>query len=205
MIYRIFRKKRAFAVLLIVFLLLLFYNTERMGQWMYPVKFEEDILEYAAEYSVDPYLVAAIIRVESNYATSKISSKGAVGLMQLMPETANWIAELAGYATPLDDRLTEPRVNIDIGSRYIRTIVSQFAGPPFTDLTEKDRLARIAAAYNAGPGSVGNWLSNGEWSGRHADVDMIPYGETRHFIQRIIYYYNKYKQFYPAWTEQQND
>jgi len=193
MIYRFFRKKRAYALLFIVLILVLFYNSAWMGRWMYPIKYEEEIRSAAHEQQVDPLLLAAIVRVESNYKVDKISKKGAVGLMQLMPDTANWIADLAGYQIPIEHRLMEPVVNIDIGARYVRSLNQQFGS---AEKSETDRIALVAAAYNAGPGSVGKWLENGDWAGDYADVSRIPYGETRHFVQRIVYYYNIYNRYY---------
>jgi soluble lytic murein transglycosylase len=189
------RKKTIPAVLLVVVLVVLFAN-ERMFEWIYPIKYEEEIEHAAQEYGVDKFLLAAIIRTESNYRPDKVSAKGAVGLMQIMPETADWIAKGEGMDVPLGDRLFEPELNIRLGALYIRLLTQQFASRAGGDGEARDGLAIIAAAYNAGPGAVGRWLSDGTWSGLYRESGQIPYGETRHFVERVLYYYNKYRQVY---------
>lgn len=182
------------AVLLVIVLVVLFAN-ERIFEWIYPIKFEEQIEEASEAYGVDKYLLAAIIRTESNYRTDKVSVKGATGLMQIMPETADWLAESAGMDVPLGDRLFEPELNIRLGAMYVRMLTDQFADRLGKDEPRSD-LALIAAAYNAGPGAVTRWLSEGTWSGLYRESGQIPYGETRHFVERVIYYYNKYQKVY---------
>ncbi len=193
---RLLRKKRTYAILLIVFLILLFASTDWLGRLMYPIEYEATIRGTAEVEQVDPLFIASIIRVESNYVPDKVSSKGAIGLMQIMPSTADWVAETSGIAPSIADQLAEPELNIKIGARYVRMLTKQYADPLMDRALHHDRIALIAAAYNAGPGSVNNWLTNGVWSGTYDDVQAIPYGETRHFVRRIIYYYEKYTEFY---------
>jgi len=188
------RGKTIPALLLAAVLAVLFAN-EWVLEWIYPIKFEEEIEEAARTYGVDKHLLAAIIRAESNYRSDKVSAKGAVGLMQIMPETADWLAAIAGLEPPLGDRLFEPELNIRIGAMYVRMLTEQFADRMGRDEPASD-LALIAAAYNAGPGAVGRWLADGTWSGKYRESGQIPYGETRHFVERVIYYYNKYQQIY---------
>ena len=199
---QLFRSKRIFAVLLVFFLLLLFYNSHWMSMLIYPIKYKDHIRTSAAAEQVDPLLIAAIIRVESNYKPDKVSKKGAVGLMQVMPDTANWIAGKSGYDVPLDNRLFEPDLNIKIGSMYVRTLLDTFTSYTDDGASRFDRMAVVAASYNAGPGSVSSWLSNGTWTGSYNDISMIPFGETRHFVERIVYYYKKYERYYADdWNE----
>lgn len=163
--------------------------------WMYPIKYEEYIRASSEEHQVNPFLLAAIVRVESNYKPDKVSKKGAVGLMQLMPDTANWIAGHAGIEGPLEDKLTDPEINIHMGAYYVRQLIDQFASSARLEGTGSD-YAIVAAAYNAGPGAVNRWLDSGQWDGTYEQSTMIPYGETRHFVERIVYYYNKYERYY---------
>lgn len=187
------RKKRTFALLFLIIIVILFYNSDWIGRVMYPIHYKDEIRQASVDYQISPLFVSAIIRVESNYRSDKVSKKGAVGLMQLMPDTANWVAESAGYDTPLEDKLFDPVTNIDIGTRYVHSLLAQFGQ---SDMPEEDRIARAAAAYNAGPGIAGKWLESGVWTGKFADAAQIPYGETRHFVQRVVYYYNKYELYY---------
>jgi soluble lytic murein transglycosylase len=196
MIARILRKKRTYAIILICFLLVLFYTSDWLGRWMYPIRYEETIHHAAELENVDPYLISAIIRVESNYEPDKVSKKGALGLMQIMPGTAEWVANSAGYESSIVHLLHEPELNIDIGTKYVRILLNQFADVLGQRELRDDQIAIIAAAYNAGPGKVSTWLQNGDWTGAYADSSLIPYGETRHFVQRVQYYYKKYEQYY---------
>ena len=188
------RKKRLYALLLLALLLLLFFDRALLGKLMYPIRYEETITEYAETYDVDPYLVASIIRVESNFRPDKQSPKGAVGLMQLMPPTAEWIVKQQGSSLSDLDRLDEASINIRYGAWYIRSLEQQFVR---TGVSKEDEIALIAAAYNAGPGNVERWLTEGRWSGTLASSSAIPFGETRHYVNRVYYYYQKYTQTYP--------
>ncbi|MEK3734117.1 MULTISPECIES: lytic transglycosylase domain-containing protein [Paenibacillus] len=180
------RKKRVLLLLLISFLSLLFLTSNWMSL-LYPIHYKDEIRKHASYYDVDPFLVASIIRVETNFKPGKESKKGALGIMQLMPDTANWAMEMAKLpASSLDNVKHEVDVNIQLGTWYIRNLYQQMDGNP---------IAAIAA-YNAGPGNVKNWLSKGTWDGSYENVKSIPFGETRHYVQRVIYYYNQYTSIY---------
>ncbi|HZG57725.1 lytic transglycosylase domain-containing protein [Paenibacillus sp.] len=192
-----YRRKRLYVCLLLAILLLLYFDRALLGKLMYPIRYETAIVEQANAHQVDPYLIAAIIRVESDFRPDKRSPKGAVGLMQLMPPTAEWIAKREGDGPDALARLTEAEQNIRYGTWYVRSLREQFATP---GLAKEDEIARIAAAYNAGPGNVERWLSEVAWDGTLAAAGRIPFGETRHYVSRIYYYYLKYEQMYPELT-----
>ncbi|MEB3100507.1 lytic transglycosylase domain-containing protein [Ferviditalea candida] len=192
---KFFQRKSVLAVLLILFVGVLFSNSDWVGRVLYPIKYEQDIRISAANFQLDPFLIAAIIRVESNYKTDLRSKKGAIGLMQIMPQTADWIIEQGQFSDMIRDQLEIPAINIEVGTWYIDSLLKQF-DKHIKLKTEEDRIAVIAAAYNAGPGNVANWLDTRQWDGRLATVGQIPFGETRHYIQRILYYYKKYSSFY---------
>lgn len=183
---KLLRKKRLFALLFVLILVVLFYNTDWLGRWIYPIRYTQDIAISAGNYQVDPLLVAAIIRVETNFDPDKVSRKGAIGLMQLMPDTAEWIVERAGYTAETTRALHRGDVNIEVGTWYLGSLHDQF---------EQNRVA-VLAAYNAGPGNARKWLDNGVWDGTLGNVSQIPFGETRHYIQRVLYYYDKYAKLY---------
>ena len=189
------RKKRVYALLLIVVIGVLFVRSSWIGKLLYPVKYEEEIVSIASEHQVDPLLVAAIIRVESNFQSGLVSSKNAQGLMQIMPETAAWIIRQIGLPEITQQFMMDEEVNIYLGAWYLKSLETQFR-----DLVEgrpvKDRLAVISAAYNAGPGTVRRWVEEGVWDGTYRQASSIPYGETRHYIQRVVYYYHKYEEVY---------
>ncbi|MCP1306121.1 lytic transglycosylase domain-containing protein [Paenibacillus tyrfis] len=186
------RKKRVFALLLLTFVIFLFLSSTYVGRMLYPIRYEQEIRQNAAKYDLDPFLVAAVIRVESNYLTETESKKGAYGMMQLMPDTANWIIDKARFNEEFKTRLNDPAVSIELGSWYLNWLFKQFNG---------NRIA-VLAGYNAGHGKVSRWLQENEWDGTLQNADRIPYGETRHYIQRVMYYYNKYVKLYgEEWGE----
>ncbi|MGO4346024.1 lytic transglycosylase domain-containing protein [Paenibacillus sp. MCAF9] len=186
---RVFQKKRVLLVLLLGLLMILFLKSDWLAEWMYPVHYKEDIRASASNYGVESHLVAAIIRSESNFQTGKESKKGALGLMQIMPDTAAWVVQKAGFQAVTDDMLmNRADVSIEVGAWYLRSLNQQF---------DQNKIAAIAA-YNAGPGNVRKWLDSGTWDGTIESVKEIPFGETRHYVQRVIYYYNKYKDLYPS-------
>ncbi|MUT65813.1 lytic transglycosylase domain-containing protein [Paenibacillus sp. NEAU-GSW1] len=182
-------KKRVFLVLVIGFVAVMFLNSDWIARWMYPIQYKEDIRASSSNYNVEPHLVAAIIRAETNFSNGKVSPKGALGLMQIMPETAEWVIDKAGFEEVTPEMLQHrPDVSIEIGTWYLNSLHKQFG---------QNKVAAIAA-YNAGPGNVRKWLDSGRWDGKAESVNRIPFGETRHYVQRVIYYYNKYKELYPT-------
>lgn len=180
------RKKRVFALLFIFFVVVLFYNSDWLGKWIYPIRYADDIAISAKNYKVDPYIIAAIIRVETNFNPNKVSKKGAVGLMQLMPNTAEWIVERAGYAAETTNSLHRADVNIEVGAWYLKSLYNQFDNNPIA----------VLVSYNAGPGNTRKWMDNGTWDGTIENIGQIPFGETRHYVQRVLYYYDKYAELY---------
>jgi soluble lytic murein transglycosylase len=195
-IMKLFQKKYIFSLILLLFIVFLFYNTDGLGRFMYPIKYKQDIQISSENYNMDPLLISAIIRVESNYNPSLESAKGARGLMQIMPDTADWIIIKAGYTPLIKDHMKEPDVNIEMGTWYLNWIVSRFDGKLPASYTTEDRLAVTAAAYNAGHNKLSEWLSGDVWDGQYQNIADIPYGETRHYIKRVLYYYKKYQMFY---------
>lgn len=164
---------------------------------MYPISYQSEIQQAASAAEVNPLLVASVIRVESKFKKTDVSHAGAVGLMQLMPQTATWIEQQAKQSHSNDAvanlrdpsgrlQLDVPSVNIQLGSWYIHYLIKQFNG---------NQVAAIAA-YNAGPKRVGEWLQNGTWNGQLSTITSIPVGETRHFVDRVFYNYSLYRRIY---------
>src|SRR5574337_1138217 len=143
------------------------------------------IQEQSGRYTLDPYLVVALIREESEFGERVVSFSGAVGLMQLLPATANGLVNNAGQsAEPI--KLDAPPTNIALGTRYLAMMIQEFKG----------NWAKALAAYNAGPNQVRRWL---ERSGNHADdefVEEIPFAETRAYVKRVLGSYYRYRAQY---------
>ncbi len=141
----------------------------------YPLRYEEPIRTEAGRNSLDPALVAAVIDTESGFAPDSRSGEGAVGLMQLLPETARFVASLPNRPSPSPEALETPEVNIAYGARYLRYLLDRHGS-----------LDLALAAYNAGETNVGRWLDEAEARGDVLDVpDDIPFPETRSFVARV--------------------
>jgi soluble lytic murein transglycosylase len=150
----------------------------------YPLGWRTELTDAASRASLDPFLVAAIVREESSFDPQARSRVGARGLMQLMPDTARQLAKGRGLPAG-DDMLVDPAANLTLGSAYLATLMKEFGEP---------RLA--VAAYNAGPARVREW-----WKGRASDdveawVELIPYDETRFFVRRVMLSWEEYRRLY---------
>lgn len=142
------------------------------------LRFPMPRLRPAGGFSIDPPLVYALTRLESNFDPNAISPAGARGLMQIMPATAQYITGNLFYAP---DRLHEPAVNLDIGQRYVAYLARQ-------DGIDND-LLRILASYNSGPGSFSRWSANLRDDGDPLMfIEAIPVAETRAFVQHALVY-----------------
>lgn len=178
-------KRLRFVWIILLFVVFIGLNTSTVWKWMYPVYYKQEIKRAAEKYQVDPYLILAIIQIESKFQSQRVSHKGAIGMMQIMPDTAKWILEQSGASVSLD-QLAHPTMNIEIGSWYLSFLEKKYRG----------NMIAVIAAYNAGPGSVDNWLKNDVWNGTYDDLTSIPFGETRHYIERVLYFYGRYQAIY---------
>ena len=151
----------------------------------------QDLIEhYAAIYNLNPAFVTAVIRNESSFRTTAVSSVGARGLMQMMPDTAEWIAGKLGESYDFD-RLYDPETSIRYGCWYLGYLADLFAGD----------TVLVCAAYHAGQGEVWGWLGNTAISPDGATVPIanIPISNTRTYAERVTYAYGVYeKLLYPA-------
>lgn len=180
------RKKRWFAIILIILVLILFYRSDWLGKLMYPLKYKQEIEAASANVGVDPYLAAAVIRVESNFKPQLESPKGAIGLMQVMPDTAEWIFTREGFRKYKVEDLYNPEVNIKVGTAFLGILMQQF----------DQNMVLAVASYNAGQGNVNKWLSTQIWDGRLETIEHIPFWETRKYVTKVMYYYKKYRDVY---------
>lgn len=161
-------------------------SSSRLGRLLYPFHFREEIMAAAAAQEIDPLLIAAVIHSESSFQEDAVSQEGARGLMQLMPSTAGWIAERKGESNFHPDKLFEPRYNIAAGSWYLADLLRQFDGSVVIAL----------AAYNGGRGHVQRWLEDKIWDGSEANLERIPFSETRMFVRRTLKNYRSYQDLY---------
>lgn len=127
----------------------------------------------AEEQHVSPFLLQAVILTESKFDAKAVSHVGAVGMMQLMPETAEWISEESGL--PADD-LNQPDENIPLGAWYLNFLLKKYHNNEVLAL----------AAYNAGRGNVDEWVEKYNWGEGFSKVDEIPFPETREFVKTVV-------------------
>ncbi|MCK4260379.1 MAG: lytic transglycosylase domain-containing protein [Halanaerobiales bacterium] len=172
--------------ILIIVAIGLYLNLDLIWKILYPLKYEELVFKYADFFDNDPYLVTAIMYRESKFNPNAVSPKGAIGLMQLMPETAKWIAENLKVEDFKIEDLYKPEVNIYFGNWYLTNLSQEFDG----------NLILILAAYNGGRGNVQKWLKNGDWTGDFDDIDEIPFTETERFVSNVLNLYQRYLQLY---------
>ncbi|OEF95600.1 lytic transglycosylase domain-containing protein [Desulfuribacillus alkaliarsenatis] len=176
------KQKRWWLLLLAIVLIVL--NTNFFWKLVYPIPYKDIIWEQAELLEQDPRLVAAVIMVESKYRKDSVSKKGALGLMQVMPNTAMWAAEINGIEYTYIEELAEPHTNIYLGTWYLKFLNHKY----------ENKLPLVLAGYNSGPTRVDEWLQYGVWDGE--SIEQIPFGETRHYIQRVTHFYERYKKIY---------
>ena len=131
----------------------------------YPLEYEQIVVGHAENYDLEPHLLAAVIYQESKFDADAVSSSGAVGLMQLLPETAQGIADRTGGSGWHERDLVDPELNIRYGSWYLRHLLDKYGD---------EELA--LAAYNAGQANVDRWREQGVG---------IQFDETRHYVRRV--------------------
>lgn len=175
-----------FLIFLVVALYLFVSHIQFFQSAIYPFKYQNIIIEEAQRNGLDPLLVASVIRVESGFRESAESTKGARGLMQVMPPTGLWVAEQKGMDDYCHEQLFEPNVNIAIGTWYLSNLSHQFDRNPYL----------VLSAYNSGRGNVSNWLKDGIWDGTGENIKDIPYLETRSYVWKVERVYMQYKNIY---------
>lgn len=163
-------------------------EAEAAERAQHPLYYEEMIRYYAAAQDVDPALIASIILCESSYDPQAVSRLGARGLMQLMEDTAGWVAHKldeddADYSF---DLLFDPETNIRFGSWYLGYLSRRFDGD----------AKKIVCAYHAGQGNVDSWLRNPEYSSDGVTLDTIPTQDTANYAGRVLRAIEVYKKYY---------
>ena len=173
--------------------LALYVSWPRLEYYLYPLKYDDTIISAANEAGVSPSLVAGVILAESGFNPEAKSEVGALGLMQLMPDTAWWIAESHQIEVARADnlRLQEPELNIYLGAYYLAWLLQRF----------DNKNVEALAAYNAGQHEVDSWI---EEQGQPLTVEKIPVLETRFFVKKVLNNAEKYYKLYPQLASHQS-
>ncbi|HEX4483640.1 MAG TPA: lytic transglycosylase domain-containing protein [Solirubrobacteraceae bacterium] len=156
-----------------------------VGKLGLPLAHAEVIREQAAAKRLDPALVAAVIYAESKFEPRQ-SSAGAEGLMQILPETAYFIAHLSGGTAFTASDLATPSINVAYGTYYLRYLLDHYDG--------NEMLA--VAAYNAGLANVDRWVAQARAQGGTLTVNAIPFPETRAYVERVLSAQQDYRASY---------
>ncbi|MDR1940953.1 MAG: lytic transglycosylase domain-containing protein [Endomicrobium sp.] len=173
-------KKLTGLIIVIALICVSFYFQKKIGVF-FDTPYEDIIKTYSQTFSTDPLLIKAVIKRESNVKPDALSPKGAVGLMQIMPNTAKEIAAQLEVKDYIEYMLKDPDLNIKFGTYYLSFLMSYY----------KNNLILALAAYNAGIGNVDAWIA------REPDVKTsvlkIPFKETKRHTRAILFTYRIYK------------
>ena len=173
-------------ILILIVFLIVFKN--KIQRIFYPKLHEEFVSMYSDEYGVDENLVFAVIKAESNFQEDAVSHKDALGLMQIMKETAEDVARK--YNIEIDFNNSEREIlnvqnNIKIGTKYLAVLLEKYKN-----------IEVAVAAYNAGIGTVDNWIEKGIIKSDGSDIENIPYKETNNYVRKILRNYKVYQDLY---------
>ncbi len=160
----------------------------------HPLTYIKTIEKYSAEYGIPKEIILAVIKTESDFDANAVSSAGAIGLMQMMPSTFEWLTGDEHLKEHLpSSMLTEPEVSIRYGTYYLSYLKNKFfpAGEVDWDI--------IFAAYNGGEGNVAKWLADPACVDMNGKLVNIPFPETRSYVSKVNTAIDTYKKLY---TEQ---
>jgi soluble lytic murein transglycosylase len=152
-----------------------------------PLSYSDVIRQQAAAKQLDPALIAGVIYTETKF-DPRPSSAGAVGLMQILPQTAEFLARRSGATTFTIADLGTPQVNIAYGSYYLRYLLDEYGGQQVLAL----------AAYNGGESNVNRWIAQQRQEGRQLTLQEIPFPETRAYVAKVLKAQQDYRRTYPG-------
>lgn len=154
---------------------------------LFPRPYWSDLKRYAAANQLDPFLVASLIRQESEFNATAISSANAVGLMQLLPKVGKQLAKSARIKHYNPSMLVDPTINLQLGTLYFKQLLNKYDG----------QIEYALAAYNAGSDRVDDWRKN-KYRDVHEFVESIPFTETRQYVEAILRNVDIYQLLYPT-------
>ncbi|MGL4655969.1 MAG: lytic transglycosylase domain-containing protein [Sarcina sp.] len=179
--------KKAFRVLFLIAIAYLIFQGGILilKGTLFPPKYSNYVVKYSKEYDVDPMLVMAIMKAESNFNEDAQSKKDARGLMQITGSTGEWIAEQLGVKNFDVNMLKDPETSIKFACWYLNNLEKEFGN---------EKL--VIAAYNAGRGNVQKWLNDQKYSRTGENLDYIPFKETDKYVKKVNAYKNIYTSLY---------
>lgn len=149
---------------------------------LFPRKYSQLVEKYAAEYDLDPALIYAVIKTESDFNPEAVSVDDACGLMQMLPDTFEWMQRhRPGERAYVREDLFDPEISIEYGAFFLDMLVERFGS-----------VELAAAAYHAGPAAVDRWLQDPDYSPDGQVLEEIPYRDTAHYVKKITFYHAIY-------------
>ncbi|CDF58134.1 lytic transglycosylase domain-containing protein [Thermobrachium celere] len=170
-------------ILCLILLVVVAINHKFILKKIFKLSYQKQVYTYSKYYNLDPMLVFAVIKVESNFDKNAVSNKGAVGLMQIKPSTAEYISNLLKDDSFDKSKLFDPDLNIRYGCFYLKKMIEMYNGD----------IDVALMAYNAGCGNVNKWLDNAKGK---LDIEDIPFNETKWYVKKIRKYYKLYRYIY---------
>ncbi len=173
-------------VLIVAILFVLF--KDKLLKILYPKTYSDIISVYAEEYDVEENLIYAVIKAESNFDSRAVSNKDAIGLMQIVEDTAIDVAKKNNIdidTENIEEEILDIDNNINIGTKYLSTLLTQYGN-----------IEVALAAYNAGIGTVNNWIEKQIIQADGSDIENIPYKETNNYVRKILRDYRIYNELY---------
>jgi soluble lytic murein transglycosylase len=164
--------------------------SEAIHRFWYPLAFWETVHRISTEYKLDPFVALSVMREESHFDIQAKSIAGALGLMQLMPQTAYRLERRLKLGITDETQIYNIQNNIHLGMYYLKSL--------FNDLKH---LPYVLAAYNAGEQAVRKWVKRGRYKSIDEFIEDIPYPETRKYVKRVLTSYFQYQKFLPENTE----
>lgn len=151
----------------------------------YPRKYEEYITVYAEKYGIPETLIYAVVRTESKFDSGAVSSAGAVGLMQMLPDTFKWLTDEILFDHFDSGMLYDPETNIRYGTYYLSRLYDRYG-----------RWDLALAAYNGGVGNVDKWLTDDSYADGEGGLKRIPFRETRQYVKKVMDAWDMYERLY---------
>ena len=157
-------------------------------QLLFPLPYEKDLVRSAKQQNLDPYMVAALIRQESEFDPQALSAKNAYGLTQVEPATGRALARRAGIKRFSNRSLFQPAINLKLGAYYLRALLDQWNG----------QWEQTLASYNAGKSRVNDWITWNQYQEPAEFVESIPFTETREYVEAVLRNATVYRQLYAS-------
>ena len=183
------KKKIIIGIMIAILIIIIFILfKDKFLKILYPKTYSEIVSTYAKEYNVQENLIYAVIKAESNFDSNAVSNREAIGLMQIVEETAIDVAkqnQIDVDTENITEELLDIDNNINIGTKYLSTLLTQYGN-----------MEIALAAYNAGIGTVNNWIEKQVIQADGSDIENIPYKETNNYVRKILRDYRVYNELY---------